>query len=1418
MVVEHRDILKEYTDNEIEQVLIDLLKKNADVFISSPRWGDSKICIKKDIDSFSSRSRENIIYSGETVFNNFTDARENLINWYPFKDNASVLEIGAGMGALTGVLCSRCKQVVAIEHSPKRAEIIRLRYNKKENLQVICGDIYDQDFSQKFDYILLIGVLEYMGINCREENPYKKLLDKVNNLLAPGGVLLLAIENQYGLKYWCGSAEDHTGVPFDGIAGYASNGYTTRYNSEGVRTFSKAVLQKLLQDSGLSEQRWYYPLPDYKFPMAVFSDEYLPHSSDIDAIKFNYPIESELIANEKQIYKELIDNQVFPFFANSFMIEASRNELPAGSVKCAMLKRDYKSEYRISTIIDSQGQVIKRCICDEAAPHLKRYVSNLRELAARDIPIVDVQEEQGNVIQPWQDLPRTDGVLKEYLLNGEWDEITRLLDVLTVNIKKSSDVYLANTCNMAGIVKLDFQAEQEILPDGYLDMTFVNSFVSHGEILFFDQEWKHADVPVKYILYRAIKYAYVQNNSFPLDSLYQYVGIDDNMAKQFHEAETKILESLMDEQKCRMFDPNMYHEGLTLQYKLQRDREISEQREREVQECRQTINNQNGHIELLLESERKYQRDIQISEQRHRQEQQESEQKHQQERQESEHKHQQELQDLRQTILNKEGHIQLLLEVEREYQREKHSRTYRMALIFRRISTFFLPVGSRRRFLCKVLAKGIRHPLRMMRMVNPRRIKNCFTILKNEGAESAALHLRLVEEFERSGSVESTLEKLDIVQVEQPQVEQYSLEDYSALLFTLPAEPLVSIIIPAYNQFDYTYHCLESIQKHSGDVAYEILLADDCSTDLTESIEKIVTGIRHLRTENNLRFLRNCNNAAKQVKGKYILFLNNDTQVQENWLQPLVDLLESDASIGMTGSKLVYPDGHLQEAGGIFWKDASAWNYGHMQNPEDPEFNYIKEADFISGASIMIRRDLWEEIGGFDERFAPAYYEDADLAFEVRRHGYKVVYQPLSVVVHFEGISNGTDLTTGQKKYQVDNQQKFYDKWKDVLETEHFPNGENVFLAKDRSRSKKQILVVDHYVPHYDKDAGGKCTYMYLLLFVQMGFKVTFIGDNFYKHEPYTTDLNQHGIEVLYGNYYCSNWEQWLKDNLHYFDYVYLQRPHISIKYIDLVKQYGHAKVFYYDLDLHHVREYREYLLTHDEEKLKSSERWKKIEYELFEKADVGHVVGSYEESLMQEAFPGKPIRNIPLYIYEEMLTDVNKNFEDRNDLIFVGGFGHPPNTDAVLWFSREVFPKILEKYPDMKWHVVGGKAPEEVQSLASNNILIEGFLPDEELHSLYHKSRMAVVPLRVGAGVKGKVVEAAYYQIPLVTTTIGAEGLDTSIGNMIVEDDADRMAELICELYENHDKLREMSDAGEAFIRKHFTVEVASNVLSLDL
>lgn len=670
--------------------------------------------------------------------------------------------------------------------------------------------------------------------------------------------------------------------------------------------------------------------------------------------------------------------------------------------------------------------------------------------------------------------------------------------------------------------------------------------------------------------------------------------------------------------------------------------------------------------------------------------------------------------------------------------------------------------------------------------------------------------------------VRGTGAQQQVVITQRPELlPSFEVGDESAIArLTVPAfeNPRVSVVIPVYNQFVYTYNCIRSIIENSGDVSYEILIADDCSTDQVARLEQFVEGAVVVHNQQNLRFLRNCNHAAEQAKGEFILFLNNDTQVQKDWLAPLVALMDRDETIGMVGSKLIYPDGYLQEAGGIVWNDASAWNYGHRKDPQDCEYNYVREVDYISGAAIMIRADLWREIGGFDERFAPAYYEDTDLAFEVRKHGKKVMYQPQSVVVHFEGVSNGTDLTSGQKAYQVANREKFYQKWQDVLRREHYPNGENVFCAKGRTRFRKHILVVDHYVPNYDKDAGGKCTYMYMKTFVKMGLEVTFIGDNFACLQPYTAELQQLGIHVIYGDYYAINKDFWLMENLPSFEYIYLQRPHISIKYIDLVRQFGRGKVFYFAHDLAHIREMREYKITGDPSMLASAEKWKKIEYELFDKCDVGHVVGSYEQGIMQKAFPNKPVRNIPVYVYDALPAGINKDFATRKDLMFVGGFGHRPNGDAVKWFAREVFPTVLQKYPDIKWYIIGSRVPDDILQLQSEHIIVTGFMPDEDLERMYRTCRMAVVPLRYGAGVKGKVIESAYYQIPLVTTPIGAEGLVCDNGVFAIEETAEGMAERICALYEDFDALREMSDKGKQFIENGFTLAAAEALLRQDM
>lgn len=256
----------------------------------------------------------------------------------------------------------------------------------------------------------------------------------------------------------------------------------------------------------------------------------------------------------------------------------------------------------------------------------------------------------------------------------------------------------------------------------------------------------------------------------------------------------------------------------------------------------------------------------------------------------------------------------------------------------------------------------------------------------------------------------------------------------------------VSIIIPVYNQWDYTYMCLKSVLENTENIPYEVIIADDNSSDETLNIDKYVKNVKIIRNKNNLGFLRNCNNAAKQATGKYILFLNNDTEVKKDWLKNILLLMENDENIGIAGPKFIYPDGVLLEAGCIVWKDGESWQYGAFDSPDKPEYNYIRQVDSISGACIIIKKELFDDIGGFDERYAPAYYEDTDLAFEARKRGYKIVYQPASVVIHYENIT--------YKKYRPDssnNKEKFKQKWKQILENDHYEHMSNIQAAKDKS-------------------------------------------------------------------------------------------------------------------------------------------------------------------------------------------------------------------------------------------------------------------------------------------------------------------------------------------------------------------------------
>lgn len=1444
------------------------------------------------------------------VFHNFTDARTGLLRWYPFSDEDDVLEVGAGMGALTPYLSSVCKRVTALEPSPRRAEIIKARCQPHSNVQIVTGSLSDIAPNQLFDKVLLIGVLEYASISDDSENPWLRLLQDARAYLKPNGKLLLAIENRFGLKYWCGAAEDHTGIPFDSINDYQlSNGQARSYTTNGVRTFSSKELETLLHLAGFHRNRFYYPLPDYKFPMLILSDDSINGASLSRDVKYTYPEESLLIADERKLMPQVIGQGYLRLFANSFLIEAMDEDTVPCAVATALIKRDYATPYRLDTVMEA-NRVTRRASSAASLGHLRELEENTRILVSRGVSCVNqVCSDDGESVADYITAIRADEVFAAALRRGNMRLAAQMLEQLRLSLLKSSTYEL--------------QDGSIILHDGFLDLTFRNSFWNKDTLLFFDQEWRTPKVSLNYLLYRSIHYACQDFDGQICDEVFQACGITQGEREQFSEMEAAFLKSLMDPMNCQWFDGMMYQERLTVVHRLTETNIRNEELGRETESLRGELQRKMGHLELLLQSERDLRAEVSglerveqeqathigdlarlEREQRvkitaleqtereqtarigelERQKQEQTAQIAGLERQKQEQmtriaglerleqenmaqitkltrleqeyaaqivkleglKQEQVAQiagleeDLRnkvgwveqllqserelrnrvvqmqQEILKRDGHIQQLLEPERELNRIKVSRSWRFMGYIWKARDILIPQGSKRRLAGKLLVRFLKHPLHFLGKSSPRRLGKFFYTLRREGVESVSRRLDECLIGNELPQARLVVENIGGDADMCATITKTAVADYAPLTVPQWDKPVVSIVIPVFNQFDYTYACIKSVLQNSCDVAYELIVADDCSTDLTTRIDEIVHGLHTIRNSENLRFLRNCNNAARAGRGKYLLFLNNDTQVQENWLKPLVDLLDNDPTIGLAGSKLVYPDGRLQEAGGIFWRDGSAWNYGNRSDPALPEYNYVKDVDYISGASICIRRALWEEIGGFDDRFAPAYCEDSDLAFEVRKRGRRVVYQPLSVVVHFEGVSNGTDTAAGQKAYQETNQKKLYEKWKEILEAEHFPNGEQVFLARDRSRGKKTLLIVDHYVPMFDQDAGSRTVFQYLKLFVAEGFHVKFIGDNFFAHQPYTQVLQQMGIEVLVGPYYANHWKDWLKDHGANIGYVFLNRPHIAPKYIDAVRKYTPAKLIYYGHDLHFLREQREYEITGDPALLKSSEEWREKELSLMRRADVAYYPSCVEEREIRRLAPDVNVRAIPAYLFSD-IQETPYIAARRKDAMFIGGFGHRPNVDGVKWLAEEVMPHLTELLPDLVVYILGSHPPEEIKALESAHLRIKGFVTDEELERFYGACRMAIVPLRYGAGIKGKVVEAMRYGMPVVTTAVGAEGISGAEAILEIADGAEDFARKAAALYQDGEGLAARSAASCRFIRDHFSPENARRILKLD-
>ncbi len=627
-----------------------------------------------------------------------------------------------------------------------------------------------------------------------------------------------------------------------------------------------------------------------------------------------------------------------------------------------------------------------------------------------------------------------------------------------------------------------------------------------------------------------------------------------------------------------------------------------------------------------------------------------------------------------------------------------------------------------------------------------------------------------------------------------------------------PEQPEISLVIPVYGNCHITLRCLASLATITDERPFEVILVDDASPDESGDVLPAIPGLRYLRNESNLGFLHACNRGAAEARGRHLLLLNNDTLVQDGAIDALATTFHRFPDAGLVGAKLYFEDGSLQEAGGIVFSDGSAMNYGRNDDPRKPEYNYVRDADYCSGAAIMLPLALWRELGGFDEHYVRAYYEDTDLAFRVREAGYRVLYQPFAKVVHSEGATSGTDLSRGEKRYQAENRLKFLKRWQSTLEASHLAPGSPPALARDRI-AKGRALIIDWAVPLPDHDSGSVDVVNLARMLGRLRIKAVFASHRDLDYWGAHTDhLQQLGVEMLYAPY-CKSLKSYLKRAGKGFDYVLVHRVGVFKECAPLLRTHcPNARIVFHTVDLHHIREARQAEREQSPKLRKQAELTRKTELQLAREADAIVVVSDHEQALLKEAVADTPVFHLPLI--REIPGAGSMGFEERRDIAFIGNYLHEPNLDAVRHFVHDIWPACRAAAPSAELLLVGAQMPAEVERLdALEGVRAIGYVKD--LTSLFNSIRLTVAPLRYGAGAKGKVISSLCHGVPVVASTVAAEGMGLKDGqDILVARDEAEWAQHLEAAYCDEAVWRELREDGLAAMHKRHTLEAGIEVL----
>ena len=654
-----------------------------------------------------------------------------------------------------------------------------------------------------------------------------------------------------------------------------------------------------------------------------------------------------------------------------------------------------------------------------------------------------------------------------------------------------------------------------------------------------------------------------------------------------------------------------------------------------------------------------------------------------------------------------------------------------------------------------------------------------------------------------AGSPPEVMAQLDMA-IEALEAGHESLK-LKPLRFPVVEAPDVSVIIPAHNKVKVTYAGLCGLLLAWNKASFEVIVVDDASTDETATLEDLVEGITVIHNETAQRFIKACNAGVAAARGKYVVLLNNDTEATVGWLDELIAAFGRFDKVGLVGSRLLYPDGRQQEAGGIIWGSGDPWNYGRLQNPWEPRFSYARQADYVSGAAMMTTRDIWDQVGGLSSYLEPMYFEDTDFAFKIREAGLTTWYVPSSVVYHYEGLTSGTDTGSGFKRYQEVNRPKFKRRW-----AQAYAGFSKVGTAPDLEKDRGilgRVLFVDYTTPTPDRDAGSYAALQEIRLVQSLGYKVTFLPENLAWMGSYTEELQKMGVEMIVAPFYRSI-DEFLQERAAEFDAFYITRYHVLNNVAPRIRKLvPEARLIMNGADLHYLRLLRKAMAENDTAQAEAARSVRDQELAAMQTANLVLSYNETEHAVIDALSEGRvKVMTCPWVLD---LPQTVPPRDGRAGLSFLGSFQHHPNVEGIDWFVTRVMSQLEHARPDIRLSIYGSRMPDKLKKLASDTIDPAGFV--EDVADAYDRHLVFVAPLLSGAGIKGKVLSALAHGVPCVLSPVAAEGIGLRDGEdcLIARTPSD-WVDAITRLHDDAALWQQVSDSARKLAARQFSFERA--------